>query len=197
MRAEHRFLLGQCKVATMTLEGLHNFEIPQIQVAALLNNNPMYHDLQNLARQEPERLRANAVPPGKKPSPAQLQIKADFETTMAQLQNLEQQSRDQIREALRIELQNAVRRLECQKEVSVEQLMAVEKQVERKRDEAYSVGRTSVAAQMARAEVEDVERVLRAVAAERETLRVELNAGNRVRVLGDPSSPAAVPEDPD
>ena len=51
MRAEHRFLLGQCKVATMTLEGLHNFEIPQIQVAALLNNNPMYHDLQNLARQ--------------------------------------------------------------------------------------------------------------------------------------------------
>ena len=59
------------------------------------------------------------------------------------------------------------------------------------------MGRTSVAAQMARAEVEDVERVLRAVAAERETLRVELNAGNRVRVLGDPSSPAAVPEDPD
>ncbi len=110
---------------------------------------------------------------------------------------MEERTREQIRDALRIELKNNIHRFDTQLEVSHEQLASFEKEVERKRNEAESVGRSSVAAQMARDDVEDIERILRAVAVERETQRVELSAAPRVKVLGDRNSPAAVPEGPD
>ncbi len=78
-----------------------------------------------------------------------------------------------------------------------DQLTAFEKQVDRKREEAYSVGRSSIAVQMAKTEAEDIERILRAVAAERESLKIELGAKDRVTVIGDRNAPAAVPESPD
>ena len=46
-------------------------------------------------------------------------------------------------------------------------------------------------------EIENIERVLRTVAEERERLTVELKAGPRVSILGDRNSPADVPESPD
>lgn len=46
-------------------------------------------------------------------------------------------------------------------------------------------------------DVKSLERVLHAVAEERERLRVELRAPSRVRILGDPNQPADVPENPD
>ena len=62
---------------------------------------------------------------------------------------------------------------------------------------AENEGHTSVNLQILRAEVDDAERILHDVAAERETLRIELKAPPRVRVLGDANAPAAVPESAD
>jgi transcriptional regulator of heat shock response len=198
MRWEHRTQLGKLQAAKRTLADLPTFEIPEIQVATLLNNNPAYHDLQSrLALLEANRLQAGDAAPGMKASPAVVRNAADLETTKAQLQSLDQQTRDQIRGALRIELENEVHRLECQVEISIGQLTSFEKEVEKKSQEATDIGRSSVYAQMARTEVENIERILNGVAAERETLRVELKAANRVKVLGDSYSPAAVPENPD
>ena len=83
----------------------------------------------------------------------------------------------------RIESENEVRRLEFQVAISTEQLATVEKEVERKANDADSVGRNSISMQMAKADVDNIEQILHAVAVERETLRIELKARPRVRVL--------------
>lgn len=59
-------------------------------------------------------------------------------------------------------------------------------------------GRATVAAQFLRLKLENTERILRGVTDERERLKIELdNPRLRVTVVGDPNSPAAVPENPD
>jgi hypothetical protein len=63
--------------------------------------------------------------------------------------------------------------------------------------EADALGRSSVAMEMALAEVQSLERVLARIADERELLRVNLSALPRVRVVGDSNNPAPVPESPD
>ena len=67
-----------------------------------------------------------------------------------------------IRAALRIELQNNVRRLESQLEISTGALAAFEKEVEKKANQADNVSRGTVNIQMERAEVENIEQILRA-----------------------------------
>ncbi len=166
--------------------------IPEIQVAALLNNDPVYRDLQNrLALLELESNRPH-IPTGTAAA-EKSRIKADLEKTSKQLQELETHTREMIRAALRIELQNNVRRLESQLEISTGALAAFEKEVEKKANQADNVSRGTVNIQMERAEVENIEQILRAVALERETSKIELNAADRVTVL----AAAAAPESPD
>ena len=51
---------------------------------------------------------------------------------------------------------------------------------------------------MLQAKLENLERILHGVADERERLKVELEYPRpRITIVGDPSSPAAVPENPD
>ena len=199
MRSEHRRLVGKLTEAKRTLVDLPNAEIPAAEVAALLYNNPLYRDLQGRLTilEAANKLNAEAVKPGANPPPELARTKADYDKTKAQLDDLERTSYDQIRGSKRIALEQEIRHTENQVAISTEQMYAFEKEVERKANEADSVGHTSVSAQMARAEVESVERILRAVTEEREVLRVELKAGSRVRVLGDRNSPAAIPECPD
>ena len=83
-----------------------------------------------------------------------------------------------IRAALRIELQNNVRRLESQLEISTGALAAFEKEVEKKANQADNVSRGTVNIQMERAEVENIEQILRAWR-ERETSIIELTAVNK------------------
>ena len=47
MRAEHRVLLGRLQEAKRTLQDLPTAEIPEAEVVVLLNTNPMYRDLQS------------------------------------------------------------------------------------------------------------------------------------------------------
>ena len=124
-------------------------------------------------------------------------IAADWEATTQQLDSLKEEAVEQIRGAKRIALKQDIDRLESQAEILADQIAAFEKEVEHKGNEADSVGRSTVNAQMMRAEVENVERILREVGEERERLRVELKSPRRVEILGDPNSPAAVPESPD
>jgi uncharacterized protein involved in exopolysaccharide biosynthesis len=200
MRTEHRALVSKLKEAKKTLLELPSAEIAEVEVAGLLNNNPQYRDLQSrLAMLESgsSRLHLGSVPPGTKLPPGLAQAQADYESTKARLEALEQKSREMIRAARRIAWEQESRRLEVQLEVSTEQLLTFEKEVEHRKNGADYVGRSSVAAQMARAEVDNIERILHGVAEELETLRVELKAKPRVQVLGDPNSPAAVPTCPD
>jgi hypothetical protein len=196
MRAEQRVLSGKLQEAKRAVQELAAFEVPEVQVAALLNNNPAYRELQNrVVILESSRPKSDGTAPETKPADESAQ--AELKGAKAQLQTLEAATRDQIRSALRIEWQNEVRRLESQVDISAKQLSAFEKEVERKGNEAESVGRSSVSVHMARAEVDALEQVLRDVTLERETLRIELKAGPRVVVLGDRNSPAAIPECPD
>jgi polysaccharide biosynthesis transport protein len=198
MRSENRVLVGKLKEVKVELKTLPDSEIPEVEVVTLLNNNPMYRDLQSrLAVLESSEFNIDTATPATKLPPGLARPQAELSRVKARLQKLESDTRDQVRGVHRIALERDLRRLETQVEISGEQLRAFEKEVEKKRDEAESVSRTSIAVQMSRADVESVERILRNVADECATLRVELRARNRVRVLGDQSAPAAVPECPD
>jgi capsular exopolysaccharide synthesis family protein len=196
MRAEHRVLQGKLQDVKRALADLPNSEIAETEIVMLLNVNPLYRDLQSRKTmlEGLHRMHVDASVSGTKPSAGFTRAKAELDTATAQLQTLEQQTRDQVRGAKRIELERDVKRYESMVEVSNMQMTAFEKEVEKKAQEANDIGRSSVAAQMARAEVENIERILHGVAEERERLRVELKSANRVTVLGDQNSPAAIPE---
>ncbi|MGO9110891.1 MAG: hypothetical protein ACLP9L_16845 [Thermoguttaceae bacterium] len=207
MRAEHRNLVGKLEEAEKALTQIRDAEIPEIEIAGLLNNNPRYRDLQSrLALLELNRRRAlpesnghrtdAAAPATKQPQgPDHSQVELD--AAKAQLQDLKAHTWDMVRDAKRIALKQEIIRLKTEQEISAAQLGAIEKEVEKKANEANSAGRTSIATQMERADIENIEQILRAVTIARETLRVELRAGTRVSVLGDRNAPAAVPECPD
>jgi len=198
MRSENRMLIGKLKEVQVELKSLPDSEIPEVEVVTLLNNNPMYRDLQSrLAVLESSDFNTDTATSGTKPPPGLARTQAELSRVKARLQKLETDTRDQVRGARRIALERDLHRSETQVEISAQQLRAFEKEVEKKANEAESVGRSSIAIQMARADVESIERILRNVADERATLRVELRARNRVRVLGDQNAPAAVPECPD
>ncbi|MEI8373570.1 MAG: AAA family ATPase [Planctomycetota bacterium] len=196
MRSEHRVLLGRLQEAKRTLAELATAEIPETEVVVLLNSNPIYRDLQSRLTflEGLSRLHMEAAAPGTKQPVGFARSKAELESAKAQLLTLEQKSTEQVRGAKRIELEREVHRLESRVDISTGQVAAFEKEVERKGNEADSVGRSSVAAQMARAEVDNIERILHGVAEERERLRVELKSAPRVAVLGDRNAPAAIPE---
>jgi hypothetical protein len=137
-----------------------------------------------------------AAPEPKQP-PEPDPIQAQLDATKAQLQHLKADARDMVRGEKRIELRKEINRLETEVEISAKDLAVFEKEVEKKANEAESAGRTSVNLQMARAEVENIERILRSLREEGERLRLELRGSPRVKVLGDPNAPAAVPECPD
>ena len=82
-------------------------------------------------------------------------------------------------------------------ETSTAQLAAFEKEVERKGSEADVEGPSLGFGQMATHEIDGIEHILHNVAEERERLKIELKADLRVKVLGDPNFPAAVPTCPD
>ncbi len=196
MRSEHRIAVARLAEAKRVLQDLAITEIPETEVVALLNNNPEYRDLQTrvAALKAFTDVQDRALVQGTRRPPTAVRAKAELDNATAQLQTLKEHSSDLVRGARRIGLEMEIRRLETQIEISTGQMAAFEKEVERKGQEADSVGRSSIAAKMAAAEVDNIEHILHNVAEERERLRVELMSKPRVQVRGDPNAPAAVPE---
>ena len=148
MRAEHRVLAGRFEDAKASLKDIESpdAEIAQLEVEAVLNNNPVYRDLQNrlmLLEAKTPRPVAGSVP-ADKPFTGAIEVQAELAATKGQLEELREKSRDMVRNAMRIGLQGEIKHLERQLEVSTEQMASFEKEVEKKRAEAEYVGRTSV-----------------------------------------------------
>ena len=199
MRGQYRILLGKQREAIMAKEELLKAEIPHAEVVQFLGNNQLYRDLESrLAILESNsRLHVKAAAPGTEKSFGFERTATDLAETKSQLAAFEEDARQEIREARRIELDRELGSLKRQAEILAEQIAGFQKQVEAKQNEAESVGRSTIAAKMMQDEIENIERVLRTVAEERERLTVELKAGPRVSILGDRNSPADVPESPD
>ena len=85
-----------------------------------------------------------------------------------------------IHDAKLIALKQEKRRLRNELDIAAGQITAIEKEVEKKREDADSVGRRSISVEMATEEVLLVQEILRAVAAEQAMLRVELRSPSRV-----------------
>ena len=113
----------------------------------LLNNNPLYRELQSrhLMLDQMMRLHNQIAVPGLKQNVNFARTEAEMKATQSQLDTLDQQMRDQVRGGRRIELEREIHRTESQVDVSSEQLAAYEKEVEKKRDDADNVGKSSVA----------------------------------------------------
>jgi capsular exopolysaccharide synthesis family protein len=173
------------------------FRIPDTELAAVLSNNPVYKDL--LPRQQMlQSIVAAQQPllvPGAKQSPTYKRAKQELDSTNDAVAKLEQKADLQVRDAKRVELEREIYRLKAEINIATEQIVAFQKEVDSKSRDADSVGKSSVSAQMQRANLENVERILKGVVEERERLKVELQSAPRVAVWGDDkNAPAAVPE---
>ncbi len=200
MRAEHRVIAGKLEDAKASLKDIESpdAEIAELEVDAVLNNNPGYRDLQNrLLLLEAKVPKPVAGVPAEKQVPGMREAQAELGAMKGQLEQMREKSRDMVRNAMRIGLQRDIKHLDRQLEVSTEQLASFEKEVEKKRAEAENVGRNSVQAQMMQNDINNLQMILQDVAEEKELLRVELGAPSRVLIMGERSAPAAVPESPD
>jgi hypothetical protein len=190
-------LVGKLQETKQALEEMQadttGSETSEIEVVSLLNGDPAYRDLRShLAILEANRLHANSAAPGTKQPPGADQTKADYEGTQAQLEKLQEQTRKMVHDAKVLALKQEKRRLENEVEISRTQIALFEKEVDKRKEEADNAGRITISAQMAKADIENIERVLRNVAEEGERLRVELKSGSRVTAL-----PAELPESSD
>jgi len=119
--------------------------------------------------------------------------KQELDTIGRILDDLKAQCRDMLLDAKRRELQQEINRLNARLDIATDQINAFEKVVAAKARDAEAVGRTTVDVQMLKADLENVERILREVSDERERLKVELESKPRVTVM----APATAPENPD
>jgi len=206
MKADNRSLAGRLKEARALLQDLPNEEIAAIDVASLLSGNPQYQSLRNrIAAIEESSGHNRPAAPADANKPAEPDRKlvepdpspADLRKLKTQLSEMEGMAAEEIRSAARIGIERDIRHLQAQFEVSTEQFQLFEKEVEKRSIEMDSFGKTSIAAQMARADVELQERILGLLAEERERLKIDLSSAPRVIIHGDQNSPAAVPESPD
>ena len=172
--------------------------IPETEVVMLLNTNPMYRDLQSRITmlEQMKQIHDNASAGPRRRSPPRFTSDPGGlrfgEGTTRKLGSRVSRTWSATPSASGWSRRSAAWKASWRS--PPRQLAAFEKEVEKKANEADNVGRGSVNIQMERAEVENIERILRGVAEEKERLRVELNAPDRVKVLGDPNAPAAVPE---
>jgi capsular exopolysaccharide synthesis family protein len=200
MRSQMRVLLGKQEEANRAKGELPTVEIPDTEVIALLGNDPVYRDLKSrlAGLEQIQRMHVQAVPDQLKPPPSIARQQAEYTAVKRQKDEMEQFAREQIRTARRIALDQEIRSLASQADILSGQIARFEKEVQSKRNEADAVGKSSVNAQSYKADVENVERVARTLAEEREHLKVELNSDRfdpRVRVLADdPHRAAEVPE---
>ena len=197
MKSEHRMLVGKLAEAKKTYGELQDVEIPEADVVLLLNNNPVYRDLKSRIAMLAgiDRIHNIAAAPGTKEPAGFGRTKAELEAAKAQLQELEDHSRDLVRGAKRIALKAEISHLESQVDIAAGQIAAFEKEVEKKANEADAVGqefdhRTNGEGRRGKHRTGPAN-----VAEEQERLRVELRSRPRVTVLGGhPKKAADVPE---
>ena len=134
MKSEKRVLDGKLTDAKKTLADLQEAEIPEADVVMLLNNNLVYRDLKSREAMLTaiDRVHNYAAAPGTKEPAGFGRTKAELEAAKAQIQELEDHSRDMVRGAKRIALKTEINHLESQVDVAAGQIAAFEKEVEKK-----------------------------------------------------------------
>ena len=127
MRSQYRVLLGKQSVAIETKKTLPSAQIPEAEIVMLLNSDPVYRDLKSrvAVMKQIERFHVNATPDGlKQPNVARSQ--QEFAAATAQLEELKETVRGQIREARGIELDRDMQRLKIEAEILSEQINGFE-----------------------------------------------------------------------
>jgi polysaccharide biosynthesis transport protein len=199
MRFDRTTLQGRLEVATVLrtqVENSEQFRIPETDLVAVMEKNPLYRDLlprKQMLESIVESGRKQVVTTAKA-SPMISRAIAELENTNKTVEAMKTQADKQVREAKAIELDREKFRLSKEIDIATEQITTFVKEVENKAHEADAVGKSSIAAQMQRGDLENVERILKGVAEERERLKVELDSQARVAIIGDQTAPAAVPE---
>ena len=163
---------------------LPDAEIAETEVVVLLNNNPLYRDLQSrLAFLEANRTGSTTTPPCRERScpPGSCGARAEYDATKAQIEELESSPAKWFAAPSGSPWSRRSAAWKARMTIPPSSCRPSKRKSRRKGNEADSVGRSSVAAQMARAEVENIERILHGVAEERERLRVELRSQHRVK----------------
>jgi capsular exopolysaccharide synthesis family protein len=117
----------------------------------------------------------------------------------AQYEDLRRKLRERVRAERRQLLQQEISRDEVETKSLEKQKRQIAGQIKEKGDMIEKIGRSSIDIQMLQAELKQLDQVLSSVGEERERLRVELNSGDRIEVLGkrDRKEPAEIPEDED
>ena len=200
---------GQLEAVREAKKALADEKPSELEVSGLLNTMPVYRELFNrrtLNDIQKHRIKTAMGGPAddkvaKQSTSAgseQPEMSGDeLKAVDAMLDELHAHCAQMLLEAKLREAENEMKRLTARIDIASEQIGAFEKEVESKARDADAVGKSSVSAQMQRADLESIERILRQVVDERERLKVELTSPSRVMVWGDANAPAAVPENPD
>jgi hypothetical protein len=196
--------------AAMEAEKLLSDEKPaDLEVSGLLNTMPVYRELFNrrmlsdLGKHRAKTALGGAVDDKTAKTPSgsgdeRSEISDDeIKSIDRTLDELREHCAAMLHDAKCHEAHQEISRLRARIEIATNQIVAFQKEVESKARDADAVGRTSVSAQMQRADLDAIERTLRKVVDERERLKIDLKAPSRVQVVGDKNAPAAVPENPD
>ncbi len=127
MRSQYRVLLGKQKEAVIAKGELPKAQIPEAEIVMLLNNDPIYRDLKARVSmmKAMERYHNQATENGlKQPNVARSQ--QESAAVNAQLEDLKETARVQIREARSIELDRDIQRLKTQAEILADQIAGFE-----------------------------------------------------------------------
>ncbi len=221
LKFDRNALQGQLEAANSALKVLNDPQISdrnsvsELEISGLLYSVPGYRELftrkmlHDVDKKPPsaDSKSQTALEPakddkaGKAPSESGAEHRessdAENEAAAKILDELHEQCRKMLTDAKRIELEREISHLTARIDIATEQILAFQKEVESKARDADLVGKSPVSAQMQRADLETLERILNQVVDEREHLKIELKSPSRVTVSGDANAPAAVPENPD
>lgn len=194
---EYKSFQGELKVAQSMLQRVDETPVSELDLQQLLQRDPVARDLleaqAGLSRADAQQ-RSVAIEGSTGSSVSRFsQDLGDIEEEYSRREN---ELRELLRESKRAEIQEQISQLEVQVAIMGEQQSELKKDVDILGEEIDEIGKSSVDVEMMRAELENLETVLGTIAAERESLKVELRSRSRINLVQRAQEPETI-DNPD
>jgi len=198
LQVELRRLSSELKAQEALLEKVDDIEITESELDAAMQLDPAAVQL----KAQREFLEAQVEQVREKMTPAAAHQHAQrYQKELDALAERTRKRREDLRGELKLNrrktVEQKVHTLRSQIAVLADQAEQFRLDADSQRKEAEQFGGSSVDVEMMRAEIQHIEAILDGIANERERLKVELRAGERINPIGEEGKWASVPKAPD
>jgi capsular exopolysaccharide synthesis family protein len=182
---ELRRAKGELDGAAANLEQLEESELPELEVEEYLRYDPAYRPLaDDLAWRQMDWASVQTQGSGGRQLSTQLtRQRTESEALRAQLADMRNGVREGLRDKRRTEIEKERRKWETDFDVLQTYERELAKEVKRRGEDAERLSSAPIELEMRRSELENLERVLKGIAEEREKLRVELRSPRRINPI--------------